>query len=427
MFSTDKIYKYIDYILPLYFVISLPEMYLGAWGLFTISKYFAFVLLLFIATHVLKSNSVHGFSSLFTLFFSYCILSIVWYLGNGVSIKCYLNEVYNSLPAMFFFYIGMAEKREDNRFYKYFLFFCTACMLIGLFLYMTTPDWYMARRTELLNNQWYNSLTYKEEDVIKTMRFSSYLGSSYNVDFFALLAISVSLTAIYYSYKNSKSPLIAYVCLFINFAAAILSQMRVAMAYSVMALIFYIYQGKKHNSRIASSKLTAIFGTTIVIIITIGVAYLGDRGSFVTDLLTERLEAMSFSQAVGERNYQLKLLTDHWDMPIFGHGIGSGGSVARSMGYPAVSDCSYIELLYELGIVGFTLFATVLIKTVRRGLKYSKYYMTELVFIGFVMLACIGSNTLSMGFISTFPFWYCIGRIWNKSHFDYITNNNITI
>lgn len=428
MIGLKKLYKWTDYILPLYFIITLPELYFGAWGIFVLCKYFAFFLLLLMATRVMEqSSNSSNFKSVFSIYFFYCILSVIWYAGNDVSIQCYKNEVFNSLPAMFFVYVGMAEKRDNNRFYKYFLYFCTVSMVIGFFLYLTVPGWYIARKTEQYNNQWFNDLTYNEDEYLQTMRFSSYLGSSYNVDFFALLAISISLFALYYAYKNAKNPLIAYICYFINFLAAILSQMRVAMAYAVIATILFIYFGYKTKNSKASNKLLGIIIFGLMIVVTVGITRLGERGDFLQTVLLARLDDMSFLKALGERSYQMDLLANYWYNPIFGHGIGSGGSVARSMGYPAVSDCYYIELLFENGIIGFLLFVNIMVKTLKRAYRNYRYYAIELAFIGFVLCACIGSNTLSMSFICVFPFWYCIGRVWNDSYLASAKINNISI
>ena len=46
-----------------------------------------------------------------------------------------------------------------------------------------------------------------------------------------------------------------------------------------------------------------------------------------------------------------------------------------------------------------------------------KVYLTELVIIMFVLVAMIGSNTLNMGYMTVMPFWYAVGRVWNKYHY----------
>lgn len=428
MMNKDKLFNYLDYILPIYFVIALPEMYFGLWGISVYVKYIAFVILLLIGMRVyVRSNNYMGFKQLFTSYFVYCLFSIIWYAVNGAPIKCYLNEIYNSVPAMFFVYIGMTDTRSENKFYKRFLYACTISMVLGIWFYITTPGWFMARRTEYINMQANAKYTYTEDDILQQMRFSSYLGDTYEVDVYAILAMSIALFYLFQAYKKNESTIVIWVCVLVNFIAAILCQQRVAMAYSVLVIGVFIYCGIKYNNKSASKKLITIFVSVLTLIILLAVFYFGDRAEYLTSMLSDRMDNMSVSKALGERDYQLDLLRNHWFLPIFGHGIGSGGATAGFFGLPHVNDCSYIEILYETGIVGFLIFLLIMFKTTLRGLRYIRYYIVELMIIGFCLVACIGSNTLTIGFLSIFPFWYSIGRIWNKEHFEYITNNNISI
>ena len=147
----------------------------------------------------------------------------------------------------------------------------------------------------------------------------------------------------------------------------------------------------------------------------------------ITELLTERSEGMSVSKAWEERSYQTDLITKHWHLPLFGHGVGSGGAMAGELKYPHVNDAGYLELLYEYGIVGALIFVILIAKTLIRGIHYMSYYLTELVIVGFVLLAMVGSNTLTLGYMQILPFWYSLGRIWSVKNFEYIVNNKSTI
>lgn len=413
LFKLERGYQLLDYIFPLYFVIAFFELYLGMFGISVCVKYVSFLILLLYGIKIyINCPNYKGMKSIFTLFLLYNLMSIIWYAINGVTFQCYMNEIFNSIPAMFFFYIGMSDKRKDDRFLRYFLYSCTICMLIGFFLYLTTPSWFLSGLAEIASNRWHSQWEYTESDMASMIRFSSYLPETYEADIFAIFAFGISV-AFFYNHKKFYSDKFSYLFLFVNFLAAIMTQQRVAMAAVVCFLVFFLYWGYRHNNKKEATKIISIVAFFIIILIPFAFKYFADRMDVIADLLTGRMENMSMSKALGERSYQLKLLTNHWDNPIFGHGIGAGGSVARSFGHPAVSDCSYIEMLYELGVVGFAFYFFILVKTALRGLKFLRYYIPELCIIGFVAIACIGSNTLTMGFLCVLPFWYCLGRIWN--------------
>lgn len=419
-----RAYRWLDYILPLYFIVAFFELYLGLFGISIGVKYFSFIILLLYGMRIYRNCSDNsGIKKVFTIFLCYNLLSVIWYLFNGITIRCYFNEIFNSIPAMFFFYIGLSEQRKDERFFRYFLLSCTICMLIGFYLYLALPGWFISGKTELINQQWGSQYNYTENDVGLMMRFSSYLGDSYEADVYAIFAFGIALSFLYNN-KSYFSTNLLYIFIFINLVAAIMTQQRVAMAAVVCYFCFFIMWGYKNNNKKEASKMVLIVSIFLFLIIPFIVVKFSDRMDTIIELLNGRMEEMSFSKATKERNYQLLLLTNHWGNPIFGMGVGSGGSVARSFGYVGVTDCSYIELLYEIGIVGTLMYISILLKTVKRGLKHIRLYIAELCMIGFVVVACIGSNTLTMGFTAILPFWYCMGRIWNPYLINHYSTNS---
>lgn len=419
----DRFYNCLDYIFPAYFVVYFVEFYFGLWGLSTIIKLLCILLAFFYALEIYKraTQNCIGFRQLFTIYYLYVICSGLMYLFNGVPFQCYLNEIYNSIPAMFFVYVGMAEPERDNSFYKKFLISCSICMGIGLILYVTTPGWFINRRMEILSNAAYVNATHTEETMLESMRFSSYLIDTYETDMFAMIALSIAFF-MYYLHIG-KSNFINLLLVFVNYLAAMMTQQRVAMVAASAVVLYYMFKGKKQQS--STIMIVAILASFLFVVFV--VANYGDRVGQLEDLLLGRMDNMSLSKAFSERDYQLKLITEHWTMPVFGHGAGAGGAIAGSFRLPHVNDAAYLELLFEYGVMGSFLFLLVVIKTIKRGIKNVKFYMIELVIIAFVLVAMLGSNTLTMGFMTIFPFWYSVGRIWNKEHHQYIITNNVRI
>lgn len=425
--SLSKFFKLFDFIFPLYLLVYFIEFYLGRWGISVVAKFFSIILCVAYSNRILKraSQNSYGFHKQFTILYVYIILSFIMYLFNDVPIKCYVNELYNMIPAMFLVYVGMADDPKSHDFYKKFLLSCTVCMVIGLFLYVTAPGWYIDRRLEIVNNTWYASTTYGEDSLMQSMRFSSYLFDTYEADMLAMVGLSIALFLYYY--KEGKQGVWGLFFILINFIAAVLTQQRVAMASATAMLFFYFVWGFTKQKSIQSSKLIVFFLLTLFFVSAFFLVRYGDRVEQISDLLLDRSENMKVSSAMGERTKQFETVMKNWTMPIFGHGAGSGGAVAGAFGLPHVNDGGWIEFLYEYGIVGMIMLIVFLLTTIRRGLRHMRYYMIELGIIAFVLVAMIGSNTLTLGYMTIFPFWYAIGRIWNKSYYECAVTNKIKI
>lgn len=424
--SLERFYKYLDYIFPVYFSVYFVEYYFGYWRLSTIIKLLCILLSLFYAVRVYnKAESAGKGKHLFNIFYAYTVLSVIMYAINGVSFRCYLNELYNSIPAMFFFYIGMADNRGDS-FYRKLLNAITISLAVGLVLYLLAPGWFVARKSELISMQWFGGTNYSDEQVLEGMRFSAFFTDSYEVSMYSMVALSISLF-LFFVNKTNKQTVLGISVILISFVSAILCQQRIAMASASFTLLFYLLYGnfKKHGGK--SLKLTLTLGLIAILVVSLALTLFQDRVGQLTELLTERSEGMSVSKAWAERSYQTDLITKHWHMPIFGHGIGAGGAMAGQLRYPHVNDAGWLELLYEYGLVGTFIFLLLIVQSLLRGVRLMRYYLTELVIVAFVLLAMVGSNTLTLGYMQIIPFWYSLGRIWSKGNYDYIRLNKVFI
>ena len=433
MIRRDKLYKFIYLLIPISLVTEFFDFYLGITKITFVLKMLGLIATLMVLRSSIRrcdnSSKIKNFA---VAFLCYYVFTSVFYIFNGRPLVCLLNEYYNFIPALCFFFIGMSDPDKENKLYRYFLLACTISMIIGLGLYVTTPGWYITRYTELANKAWFASYNYSENDILSTLRFSSYLGDTYIVNIYAIVALSISLFAYYYTCRlkssdNRKIRWYLFLCICVNFISAIMTQQRVAMAVGFIILVAYLIYGIVKGYGRTSFRIIFVFSLLLLFVIVYAYSHFADRMDMFKLLLSGRMENMSFSKAMGERNYQMDLLKYHWDSPILGMGAGSGESIARSLGFPGVSDCSYIALLYDTGIVGGFLFLAIMLKSILRGLHFLKYYLVELGIMFFVLVAMIGSNTIHMGLMCTLPFWYAVGRIWNKDYLKYAIENKIYV
>lgn len=424
--SLNTFYQIFDWIFPVYFLIYFIEFYLGFWRLSTLVKLAVILVTIYYSGRIVRHISSKGdFFKLFTFYYLYCTFSIIWYSVNGVPINCYLNEFFNSLPAMFFVYVGMADKRGNGKFFERFVRFCSIAMLIGLLLYLTTPSWYVQRSVEVYENQWFQG-SVSEDSLLATMRFCGFFKSVYEADMYAMVALSAALFFFYSNQKRGNDILI-YLMILINLVAAILTQQRIAMVSASFSFIFYIIYGFVRKKEKKSSKIIVRTLFISVCLLAFVVAFMGDRIEQIQLLLEDRKDNMNIATAMSERANQHETIWQNWSLPIFGLGAGSGGSTAGFYHLPHINDGGYLQLLYEYGVVGFFFFLLIMIKTLFRAIRYLKYYLTEIVIICFLLVAMIGSNTLTLGFMITIPFWYSVGRIWNIEHRNYIIDNRIKV
>jgi len=426
--AIDKYYKWLDYIMPVYFVVAFVEFYFGIWHLTTIVKILSILVSLVIVIKLYNVNNNNGgMKSFLTLFIVFNLTTGLAYLWNGRPIACYLNDVMNYIPAMLFMFVGMFDYRVERTFYKSFLLYCTISMAIGLLLYVTATSWFITRSMEIYNSQWFAEDQYNEDSYLNALRFSSYLASEYAVIYLGMAAFC---TALFYLYSNSintsiKRRVLYIASVIILLVAFFLSQMRVAIVYSVLLLSFYFVRGLKRQQGGASLKMLLFLTLfTVVAFMYLGASY-GDRLDSLLEMVTERLSDLSIGKLAQGRDTQLSTLMSTWDYVIFGHGLGSGGSSAVSRGFPGVTDLQYIKILFETGLLGLLFFLVLVLSTLIRSIKFLRYYLIEAGIIGFVLIAMIGGNTLSLGYLYILPFWYAMGMVWNKNYLNYAKNNRI--
>lgn len=417
--DSQKLYFCIDWIIPAVFIVSIIECFFGIWRLATIVKFIAIAatLIMFIKGYIRKSKPS------FTIFFLLSLMSSLAYFYNGRPLVCLSSDIMNTLPAMLFFLVGYNDKRKSRSFYDLLMYIGSAVLFLGIICYVLTPGWYTNSLVEARNNSQFSSFEYNDKLLLESLRFSSFFEDSYPVSLLSVYILSISL---FNYFRRDEKIKYSLICVFISFVSAILCMHRVSIASAILILLGFLgfesIKGKgKQIFLIILGALCVTFVSSLVS------ETINERLIALQDMLTNRTEDMSFSSAYNERQGLSNKLMSQWRFPIFGHGLGSGGPISRFLGYGGVTDAAYTKLLFENGIVGMTFFAILMITSVLRGLKYFKYYIVELSIACFIALAMSGSNTLSLAYLYILPFWYMLGRIWNKDYLEYAEKDNINI
>lgn len=356
------------------------------------------------------------------MFLFYCLISIIFYLFNGLPISCYINTLRSFLFPIIFAYLGY-EFSSDYNFNRWYLIGCAFCFLVGFYLYITMPPYYLQFLADARSNTWYINDSGKDEEYILEMtRFSSFFTTSYAISCLSIpsLVLSLSFSLKGHTVMNKGW---CYFLALISFIAAILCQQRISIAYSVLCLSFFIFYSpqitkKKNNMGLI---LLIVFVTILVVSIFDMIAHL-DWVERIYNLVKMRIDEMSFSKAMSERTSQYSSFNRATDLSyIFGLGLGSCGHAAGAAGFQSINDGEYIKLFYEFGIVGCVLLIIVIMPTLLRGLKYFKFFYAEVLIIIFYLISGIAADSLTF-FIFSIMFWYSLGRIWNNKYFERLKN-----
>mgnify|MGYP003209222538 CR=1 FL=1 len=344
----------------------------------------------------------------------YCIFSIYLYSVNALPLSCYIDGLRNFLFPLLFFFIGSNEDITDDTFYHYFLLSCLFFFGFGLYLYFYTPSYYLDFLIKSKEETWYLDSSYiNESNVMQYTRFSSFMSTSYVTS-----ALSVSMMACAYGYiynrKYHISKNLLYVIVILGLVGAILSQQRIAMFCSVSLFIFYIFYGVKRNDR---TSLYLVLGVLLLYSVGVGFSFLDERVSIITEMLTGRMENMSFSGAMSERTGQYsRAYSEILSYLITGKGLGAGGHSASLAGSVGIHDGEYLHLLLEFGLMGAVLFIPFMIRTIYRSIKNFKYLSIETCIVVYILLSGIGENVLSQSYFIGSIFWYCVGRVWSENY-----------
>lgn len=185
------------------------------------------------------------------------------------------------------------------------------------------------------------------------------------------------------------------------------AQQRVSIAFLLVFLGMVLFFNPYNNRKITFSILVAI--SVIAILIFVYLFYFADSG--LVDYIMNR-SVDKEDNVVDER---FDMFIHFFEISLFGTGTGSCGHAAYFDTGNGVTDCDYIRLFVELGIVGSFMLFLIFIKALIRALNYNKFYFFELSVFLFYLAAMIGATPFENYSMQPFLFWLCVGRVFNNS------------
>ena len=406
---------FIDWLLPFYIVCTVPLFYLGLRYEFLFKAGTILVTLFYILRFGIGKSKA---AKTFTVFCLLVALSFIQYTYNERPFICYINDASNYLAAMLYFYVGITDDRPGRTFYNKMMFSIAIVFILGLFCYVTTPPWYIDRNVEIMSQE--TGVEYGENSMLEALRFGAFFGDSYSVSHLSVFCSAVALFAI--AYTQGRDRIIAIVCLIVGLVSSITSMHRASILGSVIAIVMYVYFNLK-TDRHKANTIVILLSIFVVLALFMFLPSTTERVGDIAGMVTERVDDnMDLNKALQERKFTKELMSG-MKFFVFGHGLGSGGGSVRAFGFPGITDMQYIKMFYENGFVGAVLFILIILRTIMRGVKYIRYYLTEIIIVLFILAAMMGSNSLSIYYFIVFPFWYAVGRINNSNYLQKVKRN----
>lgn len=362
------------------------------------------------------------FVKLINLFLCYSILSVVFYFFNDVPLSCYTDTFRSFVFPIVFAYLGCVYSK-DNSFNKWYLIACGFCFVVGIYLYVTAPEYYVNH----VANARDSGITDDANKLAGYVRFYSFFSTSYAISCLSVPSFILSCTYILKKEYVIHKYLLYFVA-FVSFISALLCLQRIAMACSVLLLLFFIIMAVIRFRPKKKNYLLLICVIIVVIVLSPIIFEQFEWYERVSFVISNKFESdMSFTKAMSERTVQIYTFdrATLFSM-LFGLGMGSCGHAAHYAGLEAITDVEYMKLFYEFGMFGISLLGFIIVSTLIRGIKRIKYLLGEVLILLYYLAAGIGSDSLTF-FIFSVMFWYTLGRVWNVAYLNTIIQNKIKI
>ena len=329
--------------------------------------------------------------------------SIFSYFFSDYRIELFYFGVKNQLSVMFLYFIARTGKFRNDDFIENFKWPMLFIIVSGIVLYFFPPGWYLAFRYDTLGNLSDNPQLFYE-----MTRMSSFFSHPYFLGYGSCIMIIYIIKKLLIDKCESRW---YYVAFFLTIFTLFFSQMRVAIAYSLLFLTLsslYVVFIDKSNSRFFKTILYLVPISIIILFLIINnidedfLYYITERSTNKDDnFIKERINIFA---------YFFRYIS------VFGSGLGRFGHSAIEFNQASIADAEYLRILCELGYVGMFLLLYPIIYSVILGIKNIKNAFLETFVVLFFLFVMIGAAPLEMMQQHNFLLWFCVGHIVSKTY-----------
>lgn len=329
--------------------------------------------------------------------------SIFSYFFSDYRIELFYFGIKNQLSVMFLYFIARTGKFKNDDFIENFKWPMLFIIVSGIVLYFFPPGWYSAFRYNSLGDLSDNPQLFYE-----MTRMSSFFSHPYFLGYGSCIMIIYIIKKLLIDKCES---IWYYVAFFLTIFTLFFSQMRVAIAYSLLFMTLsslYVVFIDKSNSRFFKTILYLVPISILILFLIINnidedfLYYITERSTNKDDnLIEERINIFA---------YFFRYIS------VFGSGLGRFGHSAIEFNQKCIADAEYLRVLCELGYVGMFLLIFPIIYSVILGIKNIKNAFFETFVVLFFLFVMIGAAPLEMTQQHNFLLWFCVGHIVSKSY-----------
>lgn len=367
--------------LALWVYIGLPDLYSYIIIVFTLS------------TIVLCRKSPIAVNTVDMMVMLFIVYQIISFLFSNYRVEIYYYGVKAQVMPMAFYFIGRNTFfRKDNKFLDNMKYPMMFAFVVGLILYFWQPSWYIAKKTMDL------AQTASTHRYYEVTRLSSFWSWSYAMGYGSLYFI------MYFSKDIlvKKPQKIAYVYIVTAILVLFFAQQRVSITFFVLFIVIISFFGN-----VDRKKIVRLWTYVCIVFLLILIWMLKYADADFVDYVLSR-SVQSDENIVNQR---FEMFGSFWNVSFLGEGLGKYGHAALGYNKLSITDCEYIRLMAELGIMGCAIFFIIYLKSIFRAFIYRKALLFEFCIISFFLASMIGATPLENQSMQPFLFWFCMGRI----------------
>jgi len=347
------------------------------------------IILIFMIKYLWKGPLLKNNIDVLVLFYIvYNTISFLWFISSGLPISVFIREYSNSILPIFFYYFAKLYDKKNKNFYQITLKAILLCFVIGFILFLKQPYYYRA---------YLDSIEGTGTNIILTSNYFRSLVGLTMTGSLGVVGVVMSFSNIIKS-KGRKGKIALMVCII----AIALTFRRSAMFVALAAFFVFHYLGYIKYTLLKKRILIA----EIVILFLI-ILYLNENFGEWVLMLDERFNMLS--EAVDERSGSWVEGLQYGNL-IIGDGLGVFGHKAVEYSDKYIPDGNYIRMLAELGVIGTSIFFSIIIGTLFKGFKKLRVYFLELGIIIGLCIQAVGSDIFSFQLIVPI-LWYSVGRV----------------
>lgn len=328
----------------------------------------------------------------------YCIVS---YAFSDYSFSFYYYGIKNQLCMMFFYFIGRVSCLDSNGFIDNMKWPMTIVIVAGILLYFFPPSWYISFR--------YSFIQYAEgtASFYEYSRMSSFFLHPYFLGFgscfFVIYLVKCILIDSEYTTGN-------YCLLLLALFTLVFSQMRVAIAYTLLFLCFTSFY-----TIIGNQKNKSFLKFIVILVLLSIILYFVLSKTINTDFMDYIMNRTTQKEGnlIEERFNQF---SDYYKyISFWGNGLGRFGHYAEKVTHISIADNDYIRLLSEVGYIGTIVILIPIFYSIIRGFTRIRKCFFETFTLLFFPFAMLGATPLEVPNQHVFLLWFCVGLIITKT------------